>query len=95
VLVLDLIALRSSTRWVQPKRWPCISTVVTDVLAAQGIETVWVAFATGIMGQKTKYGTATYPDGNFTLAGRPVNSLAAPSQPLETAAGQVRPVSTK
>ena len=65
--------------------------LITAAWFAQGIEQVWVAFATGIMGQKTKYGTAHYPDGNFTLAGRPAGSLVAPAQPLETTAAQVQP----
>ena len=59
------------------------------VTPTQGIENVWVAFATGIMGQKTKYITAKYPDGNFTLDGRPVGKLVTPVNPLEPAAAKV------
>ena len=48
-----------------------------------------MAFATGIMGQKTKYHTAAYPSGNFTLSGRPDGRLIAPAHPVETAAAVV------
>ncbi len=58
-------------------------------MTVQGIENVWVAFATGIMGQKTKYNTAKYPDGNFTLDGRPAGKLITPANQLEPAAAKV------
>ena len=75
--------------------YPCYSVLVTVnhatrcITVTQGIENVWVAFATGIMGQKTKFHTAGYPDGNFTLGGRPIDGLIAPAQSLETAAVKV------
>ena len=51
--------------------FPGDSALMLLFLRAQAQENVWVAFAMGIMGQKTKYLTSYYPDGIFLLSGRP------------------------
>lgn len=64
--------------------------------SAQAQENVWVAFATGIMGQKTKFLTPYYPDGSFLLTGKLApEGLTNPTKNLGSYAMQVCPRETK
>jgi hypothetical protein len=56
------------------------------------MENVWIAFGMGIMGQKTRFRTPYYPDGNFYMNGTlGPKKLWKPSVPIEDYAAQVGP----